>query len=195
MLLLIDNYDSFTYNLKDYFEQLGEECLVIRNDALTIDEIDKLNFDKIVLSPGPERPQTAGILNTIIQHYYLRYPILGICLGHQALGEFFGAKLVKASYPMHGKVSLIEHNGDEIFNTLPKKFEVCRYHSLILVDIKPKTLKIVAKTESEEIMAIKHTILPIWGVQFHPEAVLTQHGISLLRNWLVTVDTKTLEFE
>lgn len=194
MLLLIDNYDSFTYNLKDYFEQLGEECLVIRNDELSINEIENINFDKIVLSPGPERPETAGILNDIIARFYLHYPIFGICLGHQALGEFFGAKLVKANYPMHGKVSLIEHNGDTFFSKIPRKFGVCRYHSLLLESI-PSELDTLAITDSGECMAIKHQKLPLYGVQFHPEAILTQHGIPLLKNWLVTVDTKTLEFE
>jgi anthranilate synthase component 2 len=195
MLLLIDNYDSFTYNLKDYFEQLGEECTVVRNDELTIDEIEKLTFDKIVLSPGPERPEKAGILNAVIERFYTRHPILGICLGHQALGEFFGMQLVKAKYPMHGKISIIKHNGDEVFDAMPKQFEVCRYHSLVLVQSQQSTIKAIATTNEGEIMAIKHSTLPIYGVQFHPEAILTQHGIPFLRNWLVTVATKTLEFE
>lgn len=184
MILLIDNYDSFTYNLKDYFEQLGEECIVVRNDELSIEQIKQLEFSKIVLSPGPERPANAGILNKVIEEFYLLVPILGICLGHQAIGEFFGASLVKAKKPMHGKVSLISHTGNTIFNNIPTPLKVCRYHSLILTAVDDAKLETIAKTDLGEIMAIKHTKFKVWGVQFHPEAILTKHGLMLLDNWL-----------
>lgn len=192
MILLIDNYDSFTYNLKDYFEQLGEACIVVRNDEKTINEIKTLNFDKIVLSPGPEKPENAGILNIVIQEFHKQYPILGICLGHQALGEFFGAKLIKAAYPMHGKVSEIEHNGQEIFSNIPTLLKVCRYHSLLLSEIKDIPLEVIAKTQKGEVMAIKHNKYALWGVQFHPEAILSECGLIILKNWLETIAVKSV---
>lgn len=188
MILLIDNYDSFTYNLKDYFEQLGEECIVVRNDALTLEQIKQLKFNKIVLSPGPERPEKAGVMNEVIREFHSTIPILGICLGHQAIGEFFGANLVKAKKPMHGKVSSIQHNGAAIFNNIPTPFEVCRYHSLIITSIEHAELESIANTSLGEIMAVKHNKFKIFGVQFHPEAILTKFGLKLLDNWLTLAD-------
>ncbi len=184
MLLLIDNYDSFTYNLKDYLGQLGQTCMVVRNDEMDLEEIKRLNFDKIVLSPGPQRPADAGLLMPLLKEFHTQYPILGICLGHQAIGEFFGAKLVKANYPMHGKVSDITHNAEDIFKNIPSPFKVCRYHSLELVSVKNTPLQVLATTNKNEVMAIKHKQLPLWGLQFHPEAILTQYGMVLLKNWL-----------
>lgn len=196
MLLLLDNYDSFTYNLKDYFEQLGEVCIVVRNDELTIEQLKQLKFNKIVLSPGPERPETAGIMNEVIATFHTDYPILGICLGHQALGQFFGAKLEKAKCPMHGKVSEIKHNRNDFFASIPANFKVCRYHSLLLKDFEGTPLKNIAESFTGENMAIQHESLPLWGVQFHPEAILTQYGIQLLKNWLNLLPTlKPMDFE
>lgn len=183
-VLLLDNYDSFTYNLKDYLEQLGVACIVVRNDETTVDALKQLSFEGIVLSPGPQRPADAGILNAVIQNFYTTHPILGICLGHQALGEFFGAKLVKAKLPMHGKVSAIHHTGTDIFSNIPSPYNACRYHSLVLEDTANESLKIIAHTKSGETMALRHTTLPLWGVQFHPEAILTDYGLLLLNNWL-----------
>ena len=184
MLLIIDNYDSFTYNLLDYFMQLEVDCRVARNDEIDLPEIEALNPHAIVISPGPGRPENSGITRAVIEHYFDKKPILGICLGHQAIGEFFGAKLEEASYPMHGKTSTIHHNGDVIFNRLPPHFEVMRYHSLVLKNIGEKDLEVIAKTEANEAMAIKHRHHNLYGLQFHPESILTQHGIEILRNWV-----------
>lgn len=184
MLLLIDNYDSFTYNLKDYFGQLGQDCIVVRNDEMSLEEIKQLKFDRIVFSPGPQRPSDAGILMPLLQEFHTQYPILGICLGHQAIGEFFGAELVKSAYPMHGKVSEVVHNSQGILKNIPSPFKVCRYHSLELVSVENTLLEVLAVTNKNEVMAIKHRQLPLWGVQFHPEAILTQYGMVLLKNWL-----------
>lgn len=186
-LLLLDNYDSFTYNLKDYFEQLGCECVVVRNDETDISGLSGINFDGIVISPGPGRPFDAGILNKVIQEYHASVPILGICLGHQAIAEFFGAKLIKASYPMHGKVSQVLHAGDSLFAGLPVPMQVCRYHSLIVEWEGSAEITAIAHTQQGEVMALKHNTLPIYGVQFHPEAILTQSGMELLKNWLTCV--------
>jgi anthranilate synthase/aminodeoxychorismate synthase-like glutamine amidotransferase len=189
MILLIDNYDSFTYNLTDYFAQLGEEILLFKNDELELADLSKLNFDKIVISPGPNRPKDSGNLMSIIEETYATYPILGICLGHQALGEFFGAKLTHAEEPMHGKVSRIQHNGAGIYKGLPIEFNVCRYHSLILKDIENTELKQNSWTLNNECMGIVHNQLPIVGMQFHPEAILSEYGLDLLKNWLDELKT------
>lgn len=183
MVLLIDNYDSFTYNLSDYIQQLGFACKVIRNDELNLDEIASLNFDAIVLSPGPCTPIESGIMMAVIDRFYTSKPILGICLGHQALGIYFGARLHKAKVPMHGKTSIIEiFNSSQLFMDLGSRMEVMRYHSLILEEVK-EPLQVVAKTLSGEVMAIEHAFLPIAGVQFHPESILTKSGKELLKNW------------
>lgn len=180
---MIDNYDSFTYNLVDYFKQIGCEIIIKKNDS-KISEIECLNFDAIVISPGPETPDKAGITNKIIEKFHKTYPILGICLGHQALGVFFGAELAKAKEPKHGKLSTINIKKDILYKDLNNNFNVTRYHSLVLKNL-PQILKTTSLSKDDnEIMSFKHYNLPIWGIQFHPEAILTQHGIEILRNWV-----------
>ncbi|HAA10752.1 MAG TPA: aminodeoxychorismate/anthranilate synthase component II [Cytophagales bacterium] len=187
MILLLDNFDSFTFNLVDYFEQLEVECKVVRNDA-PLETIQKIPFRAICLSPGPETPTKAGIMPKLIEEFHDKVPMLGICLGHQALGMYFGAKLTKAARPMHGKVSQIRTiPGNLLFQGLPKQVEVVRYHSLILSDL-PESLLATARTESGEIMAFRHHRLPLHGLQFHPEAWLTQFGLHMLTNWVKLYD-------
>jgi anthranilate synthase component 2 len=185
-LLLLDNFDSFTFTLADYLRQLGAKVLVYRNDTpLAI--IQQLAFDGIVLSPGPGTPAQAGVMLAVIQAYHQHLPMLGVCLGHQALGEFFGATLVRASRPMHGKVSEIACVGNSpLFEEVPPMFAVTRYHSLVLQQPLPASLVALAHTTgpTPELMAFSHRILPLWGVQFHPEALLTEHGQAILGNWL-----------
>lgn len=184
-LLLLDNFDSFTYNLLDYLQQLGAQVQVVRNDV-SIVAIEALDFDAIVLSPGPGAPAAAGVMPEVIQRYYRQMPMLGVCLGHQALGEFFGAKLQRAARPMHGKVSEIKIAPQEpLFQDLPPRLTVTRYHSLVLKDL-PEELVALAHTadEHQEIMALRHHSFPLYGVQFHPEALLTTHGLALLGNWV-----------
>ncbi len=188
-ILLLDNYDSFTYNLYDYLCQAGASCIVIRNDTHTLEAIQKMEFDAIVLSPGPKKPKDAGILMELIAHYYRKIPILGICLGHQGIGEFLGATLVKANVPMHGKTSTISHTGHVLFKGLPKSFEVMRYHSLIIRDFIKTGLQLIATTKLGEAMAISHEKFPLIGIQFHPESILTQHGLKVIKNWLKIVET------
>lgn len=190
MVLLIDNYDSFTYNLYDYIAQLQMPCIVIRNDARTLQEIKKLKFNSIVISPGPERPQSAGITMQIIEEYHRTIPILGICLGHQAIGEYFGAELVKAKLPMHGKTSTIKIlRNNNLFRNIPSTFKVMRYHSLVLENL-PDCLQPLAITNDNAIMAFQHTALPLLGIQFHPESILTEHGMLLLKNWFEYINQK-----
>lgn len=185
MLLVIDNYDSFTYNLCDYFHQLGEKLIVIRNDEKESVELKTLNFSGIVLSPGPGTPQSSGNLMQIIEYWHDKVPILGICLGHQALGSFFGAKLVKTPYPRHGKISEIALSKHPMWNEMPEKIKVCRYHSLAIEFESSKNLILTSICEHDKInMAFAHQFLPIWGIQFHPEAILTEYGIQILKNWL-----------
>ncbi|MCW5907752.1 MAG: aminodeoxychorismate/anthranilate synthase component II [Chitinophagales bacterium] len=187
MVLLIDNYDSFTYMLRDYVLQLGEECRVIRNDELQLKEIETLNFSSVIVSPGPKTPAEAGITMPFIERYHNRKPILGICLGHQALGEFFGASLVKAPKPMHGKTSPVFHKGHSLFKNVPQPFDAMRYHSLALANVENTPLEIIASTTDNEVMAIVHPQLPLAGLQFHPESVLTPHGLQILRNWFAVI--------
>lgn len=185
MIIIIDNYDSFTYNLADYFARLGTPCRIIRNDV-PIQEWEKTPFQGLVLSPGPGTPDRAGLLMSIIERFYLRYPILGVCLGHQALATFFGAKLRPAHRPMHGKLSMIDiRKPNRIFDGFPNKIQVVRYHSWV-VDALPNCLQATAFTHDmyAELMAFEHCHLPIFGLQFHPEAILTQAGIQMLDNWL-----------
>lgn len=182
-LLLIDNYDSFTYNLYDYFLQLKAECRVIRNDELSLEEIKQLEFDGFVLSPGPKKPEDAGILLSLLQAFYLEKPILGICLGHQAIGEFFGAQVGKAPVPVHGKTAQVFHRRHPIFQAIPSPMPVMRYHSLIVQNLANTSLETIGWTD-QLVMALAHTQLPIVGVQFHPESILTPHGKQLLENWL-----------
>ncbi|MFD2937040.1 anthranilate synthase component II [Spirosoma flavum] len=182
-LLVVDNFDSFTYMLVDYLQQAGATCRVVRNNESWSRLIDA-PVDAVVLSPGPGVPKQAGRLMDIIAHYYRRVPILGVCLGHQALGEFFGAKLTLADRPMHGKVSTIRTlTNDVLWQGLPAEFAVTRYHSLVLTDL-PSQLMATAVTGRDELMAMRHRTLPLWGVQFHPEAALTQHGLRLIENWI-----------
>lgn len=183
-LLLIDNYDSFTYNLRDYFAQLGAECDVIRNDDTDIGSLFPNDYDAVVISPGPKSPEDAGITMEIIDRWHEQLPILGICLGHQALGMYFGGRLVRAAQPVHGKTSRITHDGHPLFTGLPPTLEVMRYHSLILEAGDDFAMAITAQGEGGEIMAIAHEQLPLIGLQFHPESVLTTHGLAILRNWL-----------
>lgn len=182
MILVVDNYDSFTYNLVDYFNQLNIEVKVRRNDA-SLENLLSEKYSGVVLSPGPGLPTKAGNLMHVLEYYHKKIPVLGICLGHQAIGEFFNGEIIKAQTPMHGKLSQISHSGDAIFNNLPSTFDVVRYHSLICSNL-PEELQILALTDIGEIMALKHKELPIYGLQFHPEAVLTQFGLEILKNWL-----------
>lgn len=185
MILMIDNYDSFVYNLVQYLMSLNEEVRVVRNDAISIEAIESMNPDMIVLSPGPRTPNESGICLEIVEKLAGKYPILGICLGHQTIGQVFGAKVVKASVPVHGKVHTIQHTDTGVFKGLNNPLKVTRYHSLIIErESLPSTLEVTAWTEIGEIMGIKHKTLMIEGVQFHPEAILTEQGMELLNNFL-----------
>jgi len=185
MLLMIDNYDSFTYNLVQYFGELGEEVKVVRNDELSVDEVAALEPERIVLSPGPCTPNEAGISLAVIDRFKGRVPLLGVCLGHQAIGQAFGGKVVQEKTLMHGKVSRIHHEGRGVFRGLPTPYEATRYHSLAIErETCPADLEVTAWTEDGEIMGVRHRSLPVEGVQFHPESILTQHGHELLRNFL-----------
>jgi anthranilate synthase component II len=189
MILLIDNYDSFTYNLYQYFGELGEDITVIRNDYLTIDDINQLNPEAIILSPGPGRPENAGICVEVIQTFYQQIPILGICLGHQAIGYAFGGVIERAVNIMHGKTSQVEHKGTHLFDELPQHLEVMRYHSLVINQkTLPDELEILGTaTCDDEIMAVKHKLYPTYGLQFHPESVGTVYGKKMLKNFLVKI--------
>jgi anthranilate synthase/aminodeoxychorismate synthase-like glutamine amidotransferase len=184
-VLLVDNYDSFVHNLARYLRELGAETTVCRNDALAVQEIDALGPSHIVVSPGPCTPQEAGISNDMIRSLGPRIPILGVCLGHQCLAAALGGRVVRADRPRHGKTSLIAHAGLGLFAGLPSPFQATRYHSLIVAeDGLPDSLEVAARTPEGEIMALRHRAWPAWGVQFHPESVLTEHGHDLLRNFL-----------
>ncbi len=185
MILMIDNYDSFTYNLVQYLGEMGQELKVFRNDAITIEQIKKLKPKRIVISPGPGSPKDAGISKEVIRVFGPKIPLLGVCLGHQCVGEVFGGKVVGAKRLMHGKTSLIYHDGKGIFKNIDNPFVATRYHSL-LVESKgfPKALTVTAQTKEKEIMGLQHKKFPIYGVQFHPESILTQSGKELLRNFL-----------
>jgi anthranilate synthase/aminodeoxychorismate synthase-like glutamine amidotransferase len=185
MILVIDNYDSFTYNLVQYFGELGADPLVKRNDEITLEEIQKLSPDRICISPGPCTPKEAGISCEVIRRFAGMYPILGVCLGHQCMGDVYGGEVVRAGRLMHGKTSPILHNGKDLFAGLPNPFEATRYHSLLVKrETFPEILEITAETAEGEIMGLRHRELPIWGVQFHPESILTIHGKELLANFL-----------
>ncbi|MEW6008449.1 MAG: aminodeoxychorismate/anthranilate synthase component II [Candidatus Omnitrophota bacterium] len=185
MILIIDNYDSFTYNLVQYLGELGAKLKVFRNDKIGLAEIKKLKPSKIVISPGPGRPEDAGISMQIIKELGKRIPILGVCLGHQCIGEVFGGKVVRAKRLMHGKTSLIYHNNRKIFKNVSNPFSATRYHSLIVSKKGfPSCLEITAHTKQGEIMGLRHKQLPIYGVQFHPESILTDEGKKILKNFL-----------
>ena len=187
MLLVLDNYDSFTYNLVQYLGELGETPVVRRNDEISVDEIGTMGVTRMVISPGPCTPSEAGITVAAIRRWGKTIPILGVCLGHQAIGEAYGGKVVRARTLMHGKTSRITHNGRGLFSEIPSPLEVMRYHSLVVeTDSLPVDLEVLARATDDptEIHAIKHREHPVWGVQFHPESILTQHGKDILRNFL-----------
>jgi anthranilate synthase/aminodeoxychorismate synthase-like glutamine amidotransferase len=185
MILLLDNYDSFTFILKDYLQQCNQEVIVKENTD-SLEEIISMDFSHVVLSPGPKTPQQSGCLMKVVEHCAVNnIPTLGVCLGHQAIGEYFGGTLKRSIKPMHGKVSPIKHLNHPLFEHIPATFNVCRYHSLIISDIDDTNLKCIATSREQEIMALAHVTLPLWGVQFHPEAILTQYGLPLLKNWLL----------
>jgi anthranilate synthase/aminodeoxychorismate synthase-like glutamine amidotransferase len=185
MILVLDNYDSFTYNLVQYFGELGADLHVVRNDQITVAEIAKLAPEKIVVSPGPCTPSEAGISSAVIKTFGQRIPILGVCLGHQCIGEVYGGQVVRADRLMHGKTSPILHKGRGVFKDLPSPFEATRYHSLIVKrDTLPDVLELTAETAEGEIMGLQHKTLPVHGVQFHPESILTTEGKRLLKNFL-----------
>jgi anthranilate synthase component 2 len=185
MLLMIDNYDSFTYNLVQYFAELGADVVVYRNDEIGIEQIAEMNPDQLVISPGPCTPTEAGISVAAIQRFAGKIPILGVCLGHQSIGQAFGGKIIHAKQLMHGKTSLIHHHSNSVFTGLPSPFTATRYHSLVIErETIPDCLEITAWTEDGEIMGVRHKTLAVHGVQFHPESILTEHGHAMLKNFL-----------
>lgn len=185
MLLMIDNYDSFTYNLVQYFGELGEDVRVFRNDQISLEEIIELNPDRVVISPGPCTPREAGHSVEVVQQFAGKRPILGVCLGHQSIAEAFGGKIIRAPRLMHGKTSMIEHDRKTIFAGLPHPFEATRYHSLVVErETLPSVLEISAETREGEIMGVRHKQYPVEGVQFHPESILTRVGMDLLKSFL-----------
>ncbi|MBU1853411.1 MAG: aminodeoxychorismate/anthranilate synthase component II [Candidatus Omnitrophica bacterium] len=185
MILMIDNYDSFTYNLVQYLSELGEKLIVYRNDKISLEDIQDLKPKRIVISPGPGRPCNAGISSQVIKKFSNKIPMLGVCLGHQCIAEVFGGKVIRAPRLMHGKTSMVYHTRRGIFKGIAMPFEATRYHSLI-VERKslPKALHIIAWTKDKEIMALKHKNFPVWGVQFHPESILTKEGKRILKNFV-----------
>jgi anthranilate synthase/aminodeoxychorismate synthase-like glutamine amidotransferase len=184
MIALIDNYDSFTYNLVQYLGELGAEIEVFRNDRVTLSELDKRRPSHLVISPGPGNPDDGGISNDAVRHFTDKIPVLGVCLGHQCIGAVFGGSIVRAPRLMHGKTSAIYHHGVELFDGVPSPFQATRYHSLIVQDPLPACLEVTAFTSDGEVMAMRHRQHPVFGVQFHPESILTPHGKQILRNFL-----------
>lgn len=184
-LFMLDNYDSFTYNIVQYFGELGAEVIVARNDEISIEEIEAMDPDLICVSPGPCTPAEAGISIEVIKHFACKIPILGVCLGHQSIGAAFGGHVIRAKQLMHGKTSTITHHGTDIFTDIPSPYTVTRYHSLAIErDTLPECLEITAETDDGEIMAVAHKELPVFGVQFHPESVLSDYGHELFNNFL-----------
>jgi anthranilate synthase/aminodeoxychorismate synthase-like glutamine amidotransferase len=183
MWVLIDNYDSFTWILQHYLLQTGNECAVYRNDEITLERLKAINPERLILSPGPETPMQAGITMEAIDYFHSRIPILGVCLGHQALGMYFGAKLVHTPYPMHGKTSEVTHRGHALFSDIPTPFTAMRYHSLAVEGFDGTRLQAIAHTDDGTVMALAHSQYPCVGVQFHPESVGTEYGLQLLKNW------------
>jgi len=196
MILFIDNYDSFTYNLVDYIGQYQPDLMVKRNDTISLDEIAKLNPKGIVLSPGPGSPDDSGICMDVIRNFYQEKHIFGVCLGHQCIGEVFGAKIIRAPKPVHGKTAQIIHQNSDIFKNLPTPFEATRYHSLVIERHSlPEELEITAETEDGLIMGIRHTKYPVCGVQFHPESILTTEGKTIIINWLKIIGVRSTRIE
>ncbi|MFN3939447.1 MAG: anthranilate synthase component II [Chitinophagales bacterium] len=189
MILLLDNYDSFTWNLYDYLAQSGRQIEVVRNDSITVADIQRKQPEALVISPGPKTPPEAGITMQVIDQLHSSIPMLGICLGYQALGMYFGARLVRSTEPVHGKTSLIEIQPDPIFNGMDSPLQAMRYHSLNITEIPAHTLEIIAFTAAREPMAIKHRHLPLYGFLFHPESILTLHGKQLILNWVQQLPT------
>ena len=185
MVLVIDNYDSFTFNLVQYLGEMKADLKVYRNDQITLDQIEALKPERILVSPGPCSPREAGLSNEIIRRFGPKIPLFGVCLGHQCIGHTFGAEVVVNYRMMHGKTSPIRHNGKDLFAGMPNPFNATRYHSLVIKrDTLPDCLEITAETEEGEIMGVRHKTLPIWGVQFHPESILTESGRTLMKNFL-----------
>jgi para-aminobenzoate synthetase component 2 len=185
MVLVIDNYDSFTYNLVQYLGELKADLQVHRNDEITLEKIQELKPERILVSPGPCSPKESGLSNEIIRRFGTRIPVFGVCLGHQCIGHTFGADVVVNYRMMHGKTSLIKHNGKDLFEGLPNPFSATRYHSLVIQrDTIPDCLEVTAETHEGEIMGVRHKEMPIWGVQFHPESILTESGRTILQNFL-----------
>jgi anthranilate synthase/aminodeoxychorismate synthase-like glutamine amidotransferase len=185
MLLVIDNYDSFTYNLVQYLGEMNVPLRVVRNDQITLEEVRAMKPERLLISPGPCSPRESGISNDIIREFGPQIPTLGVCLGHQCIGHVFGANVVVNYRLMHGKTSLVKHNGRELFEGMPNPFRATRYHSLVIQrESLPECLEITAETEEGEIMGVRHKTFPIWGVQFHPESILTENGRQILRNFL-----------
>jgi len=194
MLLMIDNYDSFVYNLVRYFEEIGEEVEVVRNDKINLDSIDINKYSGIIISPGPKNPKESGLCLDIIDKFKEDIPMLGICLGHQCIGHYFGSKIVKGEKPMHGKISEITHDNKGIFHGVKNPLNVTRYHSLVVnKEELPEELIITAQTSDEVIMGIRHNSLPVYGVQFHPEAELTEEGHKILKNFVLECRSKRVK--
>jgi para-aminobenzoate synthetase component 2 len=184
LILVIDNFDSFTFNLVQYIQEIGEEVIVLRNDQVSLKDITDMNPDYILISPGPGNPDTAGICLDVVKNFYQEIPILGVCLGHQIIAQAFGGIIRKASKPMHGKISLINHDQSEIFHEIPSPLPVTRYHSLVVDESSfPSCLEISARSNDGEIMAIRHKSFKVEGVQFHPESILTESGMQMVRNF------------
>lgn len=186
MILLIDNYDSFTYNLYQQVESLGKKTVIRKNDQISLAEIEKLSPEKIIISPGPGRPENSGISSKVVQKFYTKIPILGVCMGHECIGQIFSSRIIPTKKILHGKTSKIYHAKNSIFKGLPNPFSAARYHSLILDKI-PKNFQLIAWTSDNEIMGIKHNKYPLYGVQFHPESFLTKEGDKLMNNFLYAV--------
>jgi anthranilate synthase/aminodeoxychorismate synthase-like glutamine amidotransferase len=185
MIAVIDNYDSFTYNLVQYLGEMGEELVVLRNDAFTLEELGNMNPAAIVISPGPGKPIDAGLSLQIVETFANKVPILGVCLGHQAIGQHFGGEIVRATEPVHGKPSHIYHRGDPLFHGIENPFMAARYHSLIIRrDSLPASLEVIAETSDGIVMAVRHKTLPVIGVQFHPESIITPNGKTILKNFV-----------
>lgn len=184
MILVIDNYDSFTFNLVQYVQSIGEEVVILRNDQVTLEKIESLNPDHLLISPGPGNPDTAGMCLEIVNTFHQRIPILGVCLGHQIIAQAFGGVIRKASKPMHGKISHVDHDQTNIFRDISSPLQVTRYHSLVVDETTlPNCLEISAKSEDGEIMGIRHKEFKVEGVQFHPEAILTENGLKMIQNF------------